>query len=219
MKRRTFLKTTSAVAATALTASLAQPLLAMPTESEYLDTIGLQLWTVRNQMAKDKKGTLKAIADAGYHQVELMDVFDGKELLPICKDLGLKVTSAFMNWQSICDPSGKDVPSLDEIVEAAHKYELEHLVFGYVGKGHRETADQFKKMAETCNELGERCAKHKIQLCYHNHAFEFEKLGEMKSKEKGTDGKVVDDRPTGFDLLMKHFDDEKCMFEVDVFWV
>ena len=218
MKRRTFLKTTSAVAATALTASLARPLLAMPEDSEYLDTIGLQLWTVRNQMAKDKKATLKAVADAGYHQVELMDVLDGKELLPICKDLGLKVTSAFMNWQSICNPSGKDVPSLEEIVEAAHEYELEHLVFGYVGKGHRETADDYKKMADACNELGESCNKHKIQLCYHNHAFEFEKIGELKSKEKDKDGKIKDDRPTGFDLFMEHFDNEKCKFELDVFW-
>lgn len=204
MKRRTFLKTTTSLAATGLVGSLASPLLAIPAKSKFKQTIGLQLWTVRNQMAKDKKATLKAIKDAGYYQVELGDVADAKELLPICKDLGLKVTSSFMNWQAIVDPKAKDVPSLPSIVEDAKKADLKHIVFGYIAKGHRETADQYKSHAETANKFGEMCNKAGMKLCYHNHSFEFAKLD-----DKGT---------TGFDLLMKHFDNDKCKFELDVFW-
>jgi len=203
MQRRTFIKTTSGLAAAGMVASLARPLLAFPQESIYKDTIGLQLWTVRDQMKEDKKKTLKAIADAGYKQVELMDVGDAKELLPICKDLGLNVTSAFMSWEAVCKPKGKKVPTLESIAEAAAKAELKHLVFGYIAKGHREKADQYKAYAETCNEFGESLKKSNIQLCYHNHSFEFEKLDGDKS---------------GFDLLMEHLDNEKCKFELDVFW-
>ena len=66
MQRRTFLQTTGAGLATLL----ARPLWALPSDSPYMKTIGLQLYTLRNQLAQDVPGTLKAVADAGYYQVE-----------------------------------------------------------------------------------------------------------------------------------------------------
>jgi len=182
MKRRTFLKT---AAAAGVTATLSQPLLAFPNlipqDSKYKDTIGLQLWTVRNQMAEDKKKTLKAIADAGYKQVELGDTGTAAEIIPICKDLGMNVTSSFINWAAVCKPDAKDSPSLDSILEDAKKAELKHLVFGYIGKGHRETADHYKAHAEVSNKFGEKCKEAGMQLCYHNHSFEFEKIDGEKT--------------------------------------
>jgi sugar phosphate isomerase/epimerase len=204
MKRRTFLKTT---AAAGVAATLSQPLLAIPNlipqDSKYKDTIGLQLWTVRNQMAEDKKATLKAIADAGYKQVELGDTNTAAELIPICKDLGMNVTSSFLNWAAICTPGAKDVPTLDKVLEEAKAAELKHLVFGYINKENRATADHYKKHAETANKFGEKCNAAGIKLCYHNHSFEFEKIEGEK---------------TGFDLLMELFDNDCCKFELDVFW-
>ena len=202
MPRRRFIKATSGFTAAGLVASLSKPLLAFPQESMYKDTIGLQLWTVRDQIKANKKKTLKAVADAGYKQVELMDVTDAKDQLPICNELGLKVTSAFMNWEAICKP-GKKVPSLDSIAEAAAAAGLKHLVFGYIGKGHREKADQYKSYAEIANKFGESLKKSDIQLCYHNHSFEFAK---------------IDGEKTGYDLLIERLDNEKCKFELDVFW-
>ncbi len=203
MKRRTFIRTSSGIAVAGLAASLARPLQAFLEDSKYKSTLGLQLWTVRNQMAEDQAKTLEAVRDAGYYQVELMDVSDAKALLPICKDLGLKVTSAFMNWQAICNPGNKDAPQLESILEDASTAGLKHLVFGYIGKGHRETADQFKAHAEACNQFGELCNKAGMQLCYHNHSFEFAKVAGEE---------------TGFDIFMKQFDHDKCKFELDVFW-
>ena len=203
MLRRRFIQTTSGIAAAGLVSSLARPLWAFPQESIYKETIGLQLWTVRNQIKKNKKKTLKAVADAGYKQVELIDVIDAKEQLPICKDLGLQVTSAFMNWEAICKPKSRKIPTLESIAEAAAAAELKHLVFGYIGKGYREKADQYKSYAETANEFGELLKKSDIQLCYHNHSFEFAKIEGEK---------------TGYDFLIEHLDNEKCKFELDVFW-
>jgi sugar phosphate isomerase/epimerase len=203
MKRRTFIKSTSLLTGAALVSQLERPLMAMSMQdTNYKDTIGLQLWTVRNQMEEDKKGTLKAIADAGYKQVELMDTTHAKELLPICKDLGLKITSSFMDWQAICVPDA-DGSAVDEIVAHSKEAGLKHVVFGYIHTGHRETVDQFKKHAEMANIAGEKCKAAGMKLCYHNHSFEFEKLK---------------DDQTGFDVLIDEFDKELVPFELDVFW-
>lgn len=203
MKRRTFIQTTAGLSVAALTAQLARPLLAMPQHSKYLNNIGLQLYTVRNQMTEDSQKTLKAVADAGYKQVELMSVSDGVEIAEQAKELGLKVNSGFMQWKAICEPDKEGVPSIDDIVATAKKIGLEHIVFGYIGKGFRETSDQMKAIAKGANELGKKAADAGMQVCYHNHSFEFEK---------------IDGDTTGFDILIEEFDDSLVKFELDVFW-
>lgn len=204
MKRRHFLRTTAALSATALTAQLSRPLLAMPPQSKYLDTIGLQLWTVRDQMAKDAEMTLKAVADAGYQQIELMNVMGSEEIATQAKDHGLKVNSGFIDWNSICRPGEKNVPSIDDIITKAKTIGLQHLVFGYIGKEFRRTSDQMKKNAATANVAAKKMADAGMAMCYHNHAFEFEK---------------IDGDTTGFDILKQEFDPECVTFELDVFWV
>lgn len=172
--------------------------------AKLVDTVGLQLWTVRNQLKDDIPGTLKAVAAAGYHQVELGSVMDADAYVPVAKDLGMKVTSAFMDWQAIGNPTVAEAENIDRIVEKAGSLDLKHLVFGYIGKGHRETVDQYKAHAERANAAGEKCKAAGIQLCYHNHSFEFADLG---------------DGVAGWDLFVDSFDKELVKFEVDVFWV
>jgi sugar phosphate isomerase/epimerase len=203
VKRRTFIQTTAGLSVTALAAQLARPLLAMPQQSKYLDQIGLQLWTVRKQMEQDVPKTLKAVAEAGYKQVELMDVSSGVEIAQQAKAVGLDVKSGFINWQSVCKPDEKGVPSIDDIIATGKEIGLEHLVFGYIGKGSRETVDQMKSNAKNANELGKKAADAGLQVCYHNHSFEFEK---------------IDGDTTGFDVLMEEFDNDLVKFELDVFW-
>jgi hypothetical protein len=62
MNRRHFLQTAAAPLLSAPFSSL----LAQQVNKAYLDTIGLQLYTVRHQLGKDRKGTLKAIKEMGY---------------------------------------------------------------------------------------------------------------------------------------------------------
>jgi sugar phosphate isomerase/epimerase len=206
--RRSFLKAAGTAGACLSTAiaipAWVRPLWALSAESKYVDTIGLQLWTVRNQLDEDKRKTLQAVANAGYKQAELMKVVDADEMIPICKDVGLQVTSAFLDWNSIARPNEKDVPSVEAQIEKAQDLGLKHLVFGYIGKGVRETVDHFKGHAERANRAGERCREAGIQLCYHNHSFEFSK---------------IDGETTGFDIFMAEFERDLVKFEIDVFWV
>lgn len=199
--RRTFLKT-AGLSSFALT--LTRPLQALPSDSRYMKNIGLQLWTVRNQLDKNIPSTLKAVADAGYAQVELMSTLDADKYLLIAENLGMKVTSAFIDWRAIGQADAADVPSFDDILEKAESIGLKHLVFGYIGKGERETADHFKRHADRANAAGQKCRTAGIQLCYHNHSFEF---GSLPNGQKG------------FDIFTERFDKELMKFEVDVFWV
>ena len=203
MKRRTFIAGTAAAAT--LTLSLSKTLQAMQekaAKSKYLDTIGLQLWTVRNQMEKDQAGTLKAVADAGYKQVELGRVIGSESIVKDAKKLGMNVTSSFVEWNSVLGNKG-EFPELKSIITGAKEMGIEHLVFGYIGKGHRETVKLVKKTAAKANEFGQMCSDAGIKLCYHNHSFEF---------------KPIDGETTGFDILMDELDNKKCKFELDVFW-
>lgn len=184
---------------------------------KYVDTIGLQLWTVRNQLQEDIPGTLKAVADAGYHQVELGSVMDADQYVPVAKDLGMQVTSSFMDWQSIANPAADGAANVDEIVAKAKDLGLKHLVFGYIGKGYRETVDQYKAHAERANAAGEKCQAAGIQLCYHNHSFEFAKLQAGSQSDQASQAEPVE--TTGWDVFVAEFDPKLVKFEVDVFWV
>lgn len=200
MKRRTFLASTSAAATVSMLP--ANPLLAARPEIER-NGLGLQLWTVRNQLAEDTAATLAAVAKAGYKQVELMNVVESTDIVKLAKENGMKVRSAFMNWETIATPENENAPTVDEIIEKAKEFELEYLVFGYIGKSARDTADKMKAIAERANQAAEKISKAGMKLSYHNHSFEFAPI---------TGGS------TGFEILMKEFDEKLVNFELDVFW-
>ncbi len=170
----------------------------------YLEKIGIQLYTLRNQMAENPKSTIEAVAKAGYRQIELMDVMDAPKIMPIALDNKLIATSAFLKWEMLGQPKpAADVATIEQAIEMAGKHQIKYLVFGYVGKGFRETADQLKAMADRSNHAGEKCKQAGIQLCYHHHSFEFQPI----------------DSTTGMDLLIDRFDKKLVQFEIDVFWL
>ena len=95
MRRRNFL---AASGSSMFAASLAKTLWALPHNNPYMKSIGLQLWTVRNQLSEDIPKTLKAVADAGYQQIELMRTLDADAYLPAAKDLGRTDALTFANY-------------------------------------------------------------------------------------------------------------------------
>ncbi|WKN41675.1 sugar phosphate isomerase/epimerase family protein [Tunicatimonas pelagia] len=204
MKRRNFLKTTAA-------ASVSIPFLssaALTINNPYVAQMGVQLYTVRDQMENDPVATLKAIKEAGYAQIEGGDVRAYQELTPIMQDLGLTSSSTFFPWSFITgrwDLVEQEKPknySFEKMVDDAVKYNFKYLVFGYMVEGERETLDDYRKVAEQLNRAGELCQKAGIDLCYHNHAFEFEPM----------EGQVP------FRILMEEFEPSTVFFELDVFW-
>ncbi len=208
-ERRTWI---GGVAMTGLAAWLARPLSAMADDAPelgplpYVDRIGLQLYTVRNQMASDPAATFEAIAKAGYRQVELMAIDDNAvKLAAIARDKGMMVHSAFMDFNVITNPSGDGVASIDRVVELAELIGLRHVVFGYIAPDQRDTVEKCQIIADTANAAAEKTRIAGMQMCYHNHSFEFAKL---ETSDKTT-----------FDIFIKQFDPQLMDFELDVFWV
>lgn len=170
----------------------------------YLPTLGLQVWSVRREMEKDLPGTLRAIKEAGYAQIELMRTLDAGTLAPVARELGLGITSAFIDWSSLAEPGPTSAEDLNRTLAIARELGLKHLVFGYLGKGGRETVAQMRGHAAAANAFGRRCRDAGIQLGYHHHSFEFAPLD--------------DGRTTGWEILLHEFDPALVQFEFDVFW-
>lgn len=178
---------------------------AEPIGKHYLGTIGLQVWTVRNQLEQDIPGTLRAIKAAGYAQVELMRTLNARDFLPSARELGLGITSAFIDWDALVKPTAASAAALTETVKLGREIGLRYLVFGYIDKGNRETIAQMKRHAAAANAFGRQCRDAGIQLCYHHHSFEFAPL--------------EDGRTTGWDILVHELDRDLVKFELDVFWL
>lgn len=171
----------------------------------YLGSIGLQVYTVRHELERDLPGTLQAIKSAGYAQIELMRTLNARDIVPSAQALGLGVTSAFIDWETLAVPSTNNLPALAAHLEIGSELGLRFFVFGYMGKGFRESVTQMKSHATRANEFGRQCRDAGIQLCYHHHAFEFAPLD--------------DGRTTGWDILVNELDPRFVQFELDVFWL
>ncbi|MDA9779154.1 sugar phosphate isomerase/epimerase [Rubripirellula sp.] len=212
MHRRAILKSGSALVS-ALSATKLGYLHALDQFSEdavrveavkrYRSQIGIQLYTLRNEISSDLKGTIRAVADAGYQQVEPYGFPNADEMIAEAKACGLAVNSTHFAWDSVVDPTRKDVPSFDAILDSAAKHGLTHLVIPYLQGEVRETLDDYRQLCDRFNQAAEKASDAGIQLAYHNHAFEFE------PKENGV---------CGFDIMMDRFS-AAMKFEVDVFWV
>ncbi|MEN9599776.1 MAG: hypothetical protein RL596_2095 [Bacteroidota bacterium] len=197
--RRDFLKTTG-LATAALTLPFAgeNSLLANMAPPKKLNAFGIQLWTVRDAMAADPKGTLKKLADYGYNHVESFEGMKGMfwgmkntEFKAYLKDLGMTIHS------SHCQNTVEFERKAAEAAEIGMKY----LICAY--KGPQKLMDNFKAFNDEFNKCGEIAKKNGIRFAYHNHDYSFKPInGELPQDVmmKGTDAALVD-------------------FEMDIYWV
>jgi len=180
--RRSFLKSTSI-----LSAGLYMAPSAFAPKSQL---IGLQLYTVRDAMDKDPGGTLARVAQIGYTSVEGAtytgtEKFYGMspaEFKKILKKNGLVMLSSHYRLGEVKDKGevvkGTMLHDWDKAVDDAAELGLKYMVCAWLDEKERGTLDHYKYVADQLNIAGERCKKSGIQLCYHNHNFEFEKQGD-----------------------------------------
>jgi sugar phosphate isomerase/epimerase len=197
MHRRHFLAT--------LAASTFAPsaLRALEADNAYRKNIGLQLYTLRNEIAKDAAGTLKAVAAAGYQQGEMYGFPNCDPMIAAAKAAGLALHSSHFEWSSVTEPKDEAMSEFQKTLEKAQATGLKHLVVPYLKDTERKTLDDYKKRAGQFNKAAEKAKAAGIQLAYHNHAFEFQPLEGGKC---------------GFDVFMAEFAAD-MKFELDIFWV
>lgn len=198
MNRREF------ICATALATMAATPLArALERDDVYRANIGLQLYTLRNELAKDTPGTIKAMVDAGYKQGEMFGFPNCDPVIAAAKESGLALHSSHFEWDTVVNPKDHSYSDFQRILEKAKKVGLTHLVIPYLADKDRQTLDDYKRVAGHANKAAVIAKKAGIQLSYHNHAFEFQ------PREGGK---------TGFDIFMAEFGPD-MLFELDIFWV
>lgn len=199
MNRRQFVRSTVA----GLLASLpASRLFALEAGKRYVENLGLQLYTLRNQLKSDLAATMKVVAEAGYKQVELFGFPGTDDLVAAARDNGLQINSSHFQWDSVVKPKDDSFSDFLKIVEKAKGLGLTHLVVPYLQDDLRGSLDAYKKVAENLNKAAVKAKEAGIQLSYHNHAFEF---------------KPFEGGKTGFDVFTEEL--ETVQFELDLFWV
>ncbi len=158
---------------------------------------GVQLYTVRDELKRDFRGTLQRIAALGYREVEFAGYFDQspQRIRGWLDGLGLAAPSAHVN-DRLLGPQGA------AIIDAAKTLGHRHLVFPWVDQARWRDLDGWKRRADSFNRAGELCRRAGLQFCYHNHHFEFATL----------EGQ----RP--YDLLLADCDAQLVKMELDLCW-
>jgi len=178
--------------------------------------IGLQLYTVRDAMGKDPADTLAKVAAVGYTTVE------GATYTGTQKFYGMDAAgfAALLKTNGLVMPSvhyrlGEDTAAgspingtllheWDKAVDDAAAIGLKYMVCAWLSPVERGNVDHYKGLAEHLNKAGEACKKANIQLCYHNHDFEFDKQG----------GDIYP-----YDILLDSTDKNLVKMEMDLYWV
>jgi sugar phosphate isomerase/epimerase len=172
--------------------------------------IGVQLYSVRDEMSKDPLGSLTQVAKMGYKYVEHASYSDRKfygyapsEFKKILDDLGLNMISGHtVMGREHWDEAKKDFSdtwkwTVDDAAVLGQKY----VVSPSMDDSMRKTYDDFKRYMDIFNKCGELCKKKGMKFGYHNHAFEFsEKLNNEKL----------------FDIMMKSMDPELVVVQLDI---
>lgn len=199
--RRMFIKNSGGILlSTLLSSSL------MAFISTQKKNIGLQIYTVRNELKNDLYGTLKILSDIGYTWLELAGYNDGlfydktpSELKKMIADLGMQIISSHAN----VEVKGVDMGNVEKIADAHAELGVKYVIQPWLTEERRVSADSYKTFAWELNRIGEIMKKNGLQFGYHNHAFEFLNVNEQ----------------IAYDLLLSNTERENVIFEMDLYWV
>jgi len=160
--------------------------------------LGLQLYTVRDDLGKDFKGTLRAVAKAGYGFIEggPGKGMSAAEWLAFCAEIGTKQVAGGCGL----DQLEKDLAgTLDRTAAAGAKY----MMLGWLPPERRKNAADWKALAKGLNVWGKAAHEKGIVFQYHNHDFEFAPV----------------DGTNGLEIILSETDPAYVKMEIDVGWV
>ena len=204
--RRTFIKSGAALIA----AAAVMPGEVLAAKKRKKGIIGVQLYSVRDDMRKDPLGSLKKVAAMGYEYVEHANYVDRKfygythqEFRKVLDDLGLKMISGHtvMGRQHWDEARNDFSDSWKYTVDDAAVLGQRYVVSPSMDNSMRSKYDDFMHYMEIFNKCGELCRKQGMKFGYHNHDFEFsEKLNNEKL----------------FDIMMRTMDPDKVVVQLDM---
>jgi sugar phosphate isomerase/epimerase len=173
---------------------------------------GIQLYSVRNDLAKDVPGTLKQLHDIGYQEIETAGTgkYSAKEFRQLLDDAGLKHPSAHIRFVGT---------EFGQLFEEANILGVHYATSSSLARASAPAVipgsavrpavaplglDGFTRLAAQMNDIGTKAKAAGLQYAYHNHNYEFEKM---------PDGSY------GYDVLLKNTDHDLVKFEADCGWM
>ncbi|WP_245820188.1 sugar phosphate isomerase/epimerase family protein [Mariniphaga anaerophila] len=174
--------------------------------------IGLQLYSVRDDMKKDVPATVAKVGEMGYKFVEAAGYGDGQfygmspaDFKALCETNGLQFLGSHTG-QDVPDSASwdKTMAWWDQAIEAHAAAGVKWIVQPWMGKTGYESLDGLKKYCAYFNAVGEKCNAKGIRFGYHNHANEFKTV---------LDGKPV------YDWMLELTDPKNVMFQLDLYWI
>jgi sugar phosphate isomerase/epimerase len=194
MSRRTFLET----AATVTAATLLAGRLGWAAGDHRIEKIGLQLYTVRDQMKADFDGTVAKVAQIGYKEVEFAGYFGrtGQQVRALLDQNSLSALAAHVQYDQLDD-------KFSSVIQTSKTIGMEYIVCPWIPENLRKSPDIWKQASEKFNRAGEQAKKAGIQFAYHNHWFEFLPVN----------GKLP------YDELLSLCDSDLVKMELDLCWI
>ncbi|QNN65160.1 sugar phosphate isomerase/epimerase [Sphingomonas rhizophila] len=159
--------------------------------------VGAQLYTARDALARDLPGTLGAIRQSGYRDVEVAGVgqVPAARLRRSLDRAGLRAHAFHADWKLL-----RDTPA--SVFTDARILGARFVVLAWLPPEERATAAQWRVWVARLNRLGLEARRRGLRMAYHPHDFEFGQV----------DGIVP------FDLLRDGLDQRLVDFEIDVYW-
>src|SRR5215469_17822665 len=143
--------------------------------AKQLSTIGVQLYTVRSVLPQKPAETLRAIESIGYREIEA--TYGGlDQMWPALEATHLKPVSCHLDSKAVTQGPEDD---LTRALDSLKKRGFSYAVFPYLPPDERGGLEAMKVLAGKLNRAGEKARAAGLKkLCYHNHAFEFEPMGD-----------------------------------------
>lgn len=172
--------------------------------------IGIQIYTLRDLLAEDPADVIKKIATIGYDYLEIYGYADGEyfgmsagAFYKLVKDSGLKIKSSHHHTGRIGKKRGTMLNGWEQAVEDADKAGQEYMVCAWLDPEERKSLDDYKELTDILNRAGEISREAGIQLCYHNHDFEFMEM----------EGEIP------MNYLLENTDEKYLKTELDLYWI
>jgi sugar phosphate isomerase/epimerase len=146
--------------------------------------IGFQAWIVRENIGKDFPGTLKMVANMGYQSVEMCSPpgYESMGFGPLMKykarEMRKVINDAGLSWPSTHYGMDELRQHLDERIQFAKDSGQKQMILSSFGLPEKATISDWLKAADELNMMGLKSNKAGIQMGYHNHSMEFDKLGD-----------------------------------------
>lgn len=208
MNRRAFLHNTGLIAAASVV--LGKSALSWAATKPY--KLGLQLYTIRDEMARDPVATLKKVKAMGYQDFELYG-FDSDKLSyygmqasqfkSVLDELQLTASSCHYGFASYLDrPESELKRFVEQCIKGAKALDSAYITWPWIAPEQR-TLENYKRMPDMLNKIGEQVSQAGLGFAYHNHGFEFD----------------LHNGQHGFDIILSETNPAWVKLQMDMYWI